>query len=152
MMLSGLMCLLGISFRFMLRQRSFLLNCDRIYQPMVLLRLIWRRLMLPRIFDVHEPCYASMQTSFPNIETFSVAGPKWLSTSSGSVNVIFFSGSRVSEMHAPSFTTTLIEFVNQNRLPVDTLTYFHSTPPIRIDPGTILTDDYSPLDILQGQG
>ncbi|MGB0910429.1 MAG: fused MFS/spermidine synthase [Nitrospirales bacterium] len=96
--------------------------------------------------------YASMQTSFPNIEIFSVAGPKWLSTSSGSVNLIFFSGTRIPEMHDPSFSTTLIEYVNQKRLPVDTLTYFHSTLPIHLDPGIILTDDFSPLDILQGQG
>ena len=96
--------------------------------------------------------FASMQTSFPNIEIYSVAGPKWLSTSSGSVNLIFFSGSGVSQMRDSSFTTRLIEAVNKNRLSDQTLMYFHAMPPIQLDPGIILTDDYSPLDVLQGKG
>ncbi len=96
--------------------------------------------------------FASMQTAFPNIEIFSVAGPEWLPTSSGSVNLLFFSGSGVSQMSKPSFTITLIQAVNEGRLPDETLMYFHATSPIQLDPGIILTDDYSPLDVLQGQG
>ena len=96
--------------------------------------------------------YASMQTAFPNIQIFSVPGPKWLSTSSGSVNLIFFSGTRISQMRDPSFTTTLIEAVNTGRLSDQTLMYFYGTPPIQLDPGIILTDDFSPLDVLQGTG
>ncbi len=99
-----------------------------------------------------EAVFASMQTAFPNIEIFSVPGPEWLSTSSGSVNLLFFSGSGVSQMRDPSYSITLIQAVNEGRLSEQTLMYFHATSPIQLDSGIILTDDFSPLDVLQGHG
>ena len=94
----------------------------------------------------------TMQTSFPDVETYSVVGPTWLSTSSGSVNLIFFAGSPVAHMREDSFESTLAAFVTQNRLPSETLTFFQTAPSVHLEPGITLTDDYSPLDVLQGQG
>ena len=56
-------------------------------------------------------------------------------------------------MHDPKqFQETLIDYVEQNRLPKETLTFFQSNAPVLFDPGIILTDDYSPPDLLQGEG
>ena len=100
-----------------------------------------------------EAIVATLKTSFPVVKAFNVAGPSWLNTRSGSVNVIFFAGAPVSKMHDPKqFHQTLINYVEQNRLPKETLTYFQSNAPVVFDPGIILTDDYSPPDLLQGEG
>ena len=99
-----------------------------------------------------EAVLTTMKTSFPNVETYSVAGPTWLTTSSGSVNLIFFAGSPVARMRDDSFENSLASFVSEKQLPPETLTFFQSAPPIYLKPGITLTDDYSPMDVLQGQG
>ncbi|GJL54571.1 MAG: hypothetical protein NPIRA02_17030 [Nitrospirales bacterium] len=99
-----------------------------------------------------EAVLTTMRTAFPDVETYSVAGPTWLSTSSGSVNLIFFAGSPVVYMNDESFVQTLASFVDQNRLPPETLSFFRSAPSVDLEPGITLTDDFSPLDVLQGQG
>jgi len=95
----------------------------------------------------------TMKTVFPHIEAFSVPGPSWLRTKSGSVNVIFFAGPPVGKLRdREKFQGTLSDFVQQNRLPPETLKYFQAHRPISFEPGIVLTDDYSPMDVLQGQG
>ena len=95
----------------------------------------------------------TMNTVFPNIEAFSVPGPSWLKTTSGSVNVIFFAGPPVEKLRdREQFQDTLNDFIQQNRIPPETLNYFQTHRPISFEPGILLTDDYSPMDVLQGQG
>ena len=100
-----------------------------------------------------EAIGTTLKTAFPHVKAYSVAGPSWLTTSVGSVNVIFFAGDPVSKMNdTKQFRLTLLDYVNRNLLPGETLTFFQSSQPVYFDPGITLTDDFSPLDILQGQG
>ena len=95
----------------------------------------------------------TMHTVFPEIIAFNVPGPSWLRTASGSVNTIFFVGPGVVKMRdSKSFQKLLNNLVQQNRLPTETLTFFQTYSPVSFDPGMTLTDDFSPLDVLQGQG
>ena len=94
----------------------------------------------------------TLQTAFPILETFSVEGPSWLTTRSGSVNLIFFAGAPISKISGSDFGSILQEFVAQGRLPQEVLTFFETHNPTTLGPGVVLTDDYSPLDILQGTG
>ena len=99
-----------------------------------------------------QSIFTTLGTAFSNIETFSVEGPSWLMTRSGSVNLIFFAGASVAKMRDTEFVSTLMNFVNQQQLPVEAMTFFNRHDPIKLEAGTLLTDDYSPLDILQGSG
>jgi len=95
----------------------------------------------------------TMKTVFSEIEAFSVPGPSWLRTKSGSVNIIFFAGPPIVKMRdRVKFQDSLNGLVQQNRLPPETLEYFQAHRPISFDPGITLTDDFSPMDVLQGQG
>lgn len=95
----------------------------------------------------------TMKTVFPEIEAFSVPGPSWLRTKPGSVNLIFFAGLPVGKMRDPEkFQNLLNDFAHQDRMPPETLQYFQAHQPISFEPGMTLTDDFSPMDILQGQG
>jgi spermidine synthase len=95
----------------------------------------------------------TMNTVFPEIEAFNVPGPSWLRTASGSVNTIFFAGPGVIKMRdRKTFQEMLNHLVQQNRLPSETLTFFQTHRPISFEPGITLTDDFSPMDVLQGQG
>ena len=49
-----------------------------------------------------EAIVATLKTSFPVVKAFNVAGPSWLNTRPGSVNVIFFAGAPVSKMQDPN--------------------------------------------------
>ncbi len=96
---------------------------------------------------------STMSTSFPEIKAFNVPGPSWLRTASGSVNTIFFAGPGVIKMRdREAFQELLNTLVQQNRLPVETLTFFQAHHPVSFEPGITLTDDFSPMDVLQGQG
>jgi spermidine synthase len=95
----------------------------------------------------------TLNSIFPDIEAFNVPGPSWLRTAAGSVNTIFFAGSGVIKMRdKDTFRELLNGLVQQNRLPSETLTFFHRQRPVSFEPGITLTDDFSPMDVLQGQG
>jgi spermidine synthase len=94
----------------------------------------------------------TFQSAFPNMEAFSVEGPSWLATRPGSANLIFFAGANASKMRDTRFGQILKDLVDQDRLPPEALMYFSTHSPIDLDTGFTLTDDYSPLDILQGAG
>ena len=95
----------------------------------------------------------TMNASFPEIKAFNVPGPSWLRTASGSVNTIFFAGPGVIKMRdRESFQGLLNTLVQQNRLPKETLTFFQAHAPVSFEAGITLTDDFSPMDVLQGQG
>jgi hypothetical protein len=42
--------------------------------------------------------------------------------------------------------------MNRNQFPPEGFAFFLSQEPVTLPPGDILTDDFSPLDILQGEG
>ncbi len=98
-----------------------------------------------------EAVFTTMGLAFQNITTYGVAGPDWLKTKKGSVNLIFFAGKPVKKMQPPQFVDLLTRFMNQNQFPAEGLEYFLSHTPVPLRPGQILTDDFSPLDLLQGE-
>lgn len=98
-----------------------------------------------------EAVFTTMGLAFENITTYGVAGPDWLKTKKGSVNLIFFAGKPVKKMQASQFVNLLMRSMNQNQFPAEGLEYFLSHTPVPLKPGQILTDDFSPLDLLQGE-
>ncbi len=94
----------------------------------------------------------TMQLSFPEVVTYGVPGPKWLNTKKGSVNLIFFGGKPVPTMRDPHFLDVMARQINRNQFPPEGFAFFISQDPVALAPGDILTDDFSPLDLLQGEG
>ena len=92
-----------------------------------------------------------MGLAFENITIYGVAGPDWLKTKKGSVNLIFFAGKPVERMQSSQFVDILTRSMNRNQFPPEGLEFFLSHAPIVLKPGQILTDDFSPLDLLQGE-
>ena len=98
-----------------------------------------------------EAVFTTMGLAFDNITTYGVAGPDWLKTKKGSFNLIFFAGKPVERMHAPQFVDRLTRSMNRSQFPPEGLGFFLSHVPVSLNPGQILTDDFSPLDLLQGE-
>jgi spermidine synthase len=94
----------------------------------------------------------TMQLAFPEVVTYGVPGPQWLNTKKGSVNLIFFGGKPVQSMRGPYFLDGMARQMNRNQFPPEGFAFFLSQEPVTLPPGDILTDDFSPLDILQGEG
>jgi spermidine synthase len=95
---------------------------------------------------------STMQSAFPEVVAYEVAGPEWLNTKRGSVNLIFFGGKPVGNMRDSHFLDALVRDMNRDRFPPEGLAFFMSQEPVALAPGNILTDDFSPLDLLQGEG
>lgn len=55
-------------------------------------------------------------------------------------------------MRDSSFLDVLVRQMNRDRFPPEGLAFFMSKKPVLLAPGQILTDDFSPLDLLQGEG
>jgi spermidine synthase len=98
-----------------------------------------------------EAVSTTMGLAFENITTYGVAGPNWLKTKKGSVNLIFFAGKPVQRMRSPQFVDMLTRHMNRNQFPPEGLEFFLSHAPVSLNPGQVLTDDFSPLDLLQGE-
>ena len=98
-----------------------------------------------------EAIFTTMGLAFENVTTYGVAGPDWLKTKKGSVNLIFFAGKPVENMKSPQFLDMLTRHMNRNKFPPEGLGFFLSHAPVSLNPGQILTDDFSPLDLLQGE-
>jgi SAM-dependent methyltransferase len=98
-----------------------------------------------------EAIFTTMGLAFDNITTYGVAGPDWLKTKKGSVNLIFFAGQPVERMRDPQFVERLTRSLNRNQFPAEGLQFFLSHTPVLLGLGQILTDDFSPLDLLQGE-
>jgi len=94
----------------------------------------------------------TMKIAFPEVVTYGVAGPEWLHTKKGSVNLIFFGGKPVHIMRDSRFLDVVTRQMNRDRFPPEGLAFFMSQEPVVLAPGDILTDDFSPLDLLQGEG
>ena len=98
-----------------------------------------------------EAVHTTMGLAFDNITTYGVAGPDWLKTKKGSVNLIFFAGKPVELMQDSQFVDRLTRSMNRGQFPPEGLGLFLSHTPVELKPGQILTDDFSPLDLLQGE-
>ena len=66
-----------------------------------------------------EAVVSTMTTSFPYIETFSIAGPTWLRTKKGSPNLIFFAATKPLNMRSSNFVNAAIELLNLGKMPVE---------------------------------
>ena len=99
-----------------------------------------------------EAVVATMKTSFPYVETFSIPGPSWLRTKQGSTNLIFFAGTQPISLRSEKFATVAIGLLNSGQLPHEVLSFLNDAEGPSWKPGLILTDDFSPFDILQGSG
>ncbi|RMH06005.1 MAG: hypothetical protein D6704_08165, partial [Nitrospirae bacterium] len=102
-----------------------------------------------------EAIRSTMKTAFPLVEVFGVAGPSWLKTKPGAVNLIFFARREGSSptMQTEAFRAMASKLVMQGKLPPEVLVLLTTARPNQTTewkPGIILTDDFSPLDILQG--
>ncbi|MDR4494076.1 MAG: fused MFS/spermidine synthase [Nitrospirales bacterium] len=94
---------------------------------------------------------STMRLAFPEVVAYGVAGPDWMKTKRGSMNLIFFGGTPVASMNGADFMSLVSGSLNQNRFPAEGVAFFGSQSPLELDPGLILTDDFSPLDLLQGE-
>jgi len=99
-----------------------------------------------------EAVVSTMKTAFPHVESFSIPGPSWLRTKKGSANVIFFAASNPLNMRSPEFANATIELLNQGKMPHEVFAFLTSAESPHWQPGLILTDDFSPFDILLGSG
>jgi hypothetical protein len=68
------------------------------------------------------------------------------------VNLIFFGGKPVPAMRDLHYLDVLARQMNRDRFPPEGFAFFMSHEPVVLAPGEILTDDFSPLDLLQGEG
>lgn len=93
----------------------------------------------------------TLRTVFPLIESFSTQGP-WQTRYPGAENLIFFAGAPVSGMRQPQFTARVNNLVAQRRLPMELPGLLASRREREWPPGIVLTDDFSPFDLLVGTG
>jgi spermidine synthase len=98
-----------------------------------------------------EAVFTTMGLAFENITAYGVAGPDWLNIKKGSFNLIFFAGKPIERMQNPQFVDRLTRSMNRNEFPPEGLQYFLSHTPVPLKSGQILTDEFSPPDLLQGE-
>ena len=75
-----------------------------------------------------------------------------LCTKLGSVNLIFFAGLDPLSMDSDEFSLATITLLNQGKMPPEVLSFLNSAKAPDWNSCPILTDDFSPFDILQGSG
>jgi len=92
----------------------------------------------------------TLRTVFPVIESFAVKGP-WKTNTPGAANLIFFTGSGVSDMTSPEFLEAVGAFVADGRLPSGVLSALAQRRVADASQGVILSDDYAPYDLLVGR-
>ncbi len=105
---------------------------------------------LNRIRD--EAMLSTLKTSFAIVETFRVVGPAWLNTRPGSANLIVFASSHQLNMRTQEFVSKARGMVVEGKLPGEVLMLLSQSEDSGWKPGLILTDDFSPVDVLQGSG
>ncbi len=99
-----------------------------------------------------EAIVATIKTSFPHLTSFNVKGPPWLPTKPGSANLIFFASMEPIDIQSVEFREKVQTLVLKGKIPAEVQTLLTTSPIEHWKPGLILTDDFSPLDILQGSG
>jgi spermidine synthase len=93
----------------------------------------------------------TLRTVFPLIESFSAKGP-WQTRYPGAENLIFYAGTPVSRMRQPEFTLRVNDLLAQRRLPMELPGLLATRREHEWPPGIVLTDDFSPFDLLIGSG
>lgn len=97
-----------------------------------------------------EAVVATLRSVFPVIESFGVRGSLKTKTVD-SENLIFFAGSRVSDMNQPEFFSRVAEMAAKRLLPVEALNLLDARFQKQWHEGVLLTDDYAPFDLLIGR-
>jgi spermidine synthase len=90
----------------------------------------------------------TMKQSFPVIDTYAVKGP-WPSNTEAE-NLLFFAGLPIELQSNRDFPTKVARLVESQRLPTEALALLHTRRTTPWEPGTVLTDDYAPYDLLLG--
>jgi hypothetical protein len=90
----------------------------------------------------------TMKQAFPVIDTYAVKGP-WPSNTRAE-NLLFFAGLPVERQNETGFQTNVAHLVQVQRLPTEALALLHTRRTTPWGPGTVLTDDYAPYDLLIG--
>jgi spermidine synthase len=98
--------------------------------------------------DRAQAVVETMKRSFPVIETYAVKGP-WPSSSKAE-NLLFFAGEPVERHEIPVFAEKIAALVAQQRLPSEAIALLATRRAQSWQPGTVLTDDYAPYDLLMG--
>ncbi|HEU4503750.1 MAG TPA: fused MFS/spermidine synthase [Nitrospira sp.] len=98
--------------------------------------------------DRAQAVVETMKRSFPVIETYAVKGP-WPSSSKAE-NLLFFAGEPVERHGIPVFAEKIAALVAQQRLPSEAIALLATRRAQPWEPGTVLTDDYAPYDLLMG--
>ena len=66
--------------------------------------------------------------------------------------LIFFAASKPLNMRSQDFANTTTELLNKGKMPPEVFSFLASVGYPEWQPGQILTDDFSPFDILLGSG
>jgi spermidine synthase len=90
----------------------------------------------------------TMKESFPVIETYAVKGP-WPSNTQAE-NLLFFAGQPIDRHGPAEFAMKVATLVEQQRLPSEAIALLATRRIESWEPGSVLTDDYAPYDLLIG--
>ena len=96
-----------------------------------------------------EAVVSTLKTVFPVFESYGVKGP-WKTSNPEAQNFIFFAGRRAPSMTDPAFVQRVAQWMQERRLPPETLTLLASRRTADWPTGTVLTDDFAPFDLLIG--
>ncbi len=91
----------------------------------------------------------TLRTSFPTVESFAVKGP-WRAHQTTAENLIFLGGSPIDTMSYDQIVSRIQTQVEARRLPPEATTLLATRRAKPWPTGLILTDDYTPYDLLVG--
>lgn len=92
----------------------------------------------------------TLQTVFPQVESFGVKGP-WGGSDSRAENLLFFAGPSLETMRQPGFLDDVTRLTQQGRLPYEARHLLETRLDRHWAGGIVLTDDYAPYDLLIGR-
>jgi spermidine synthase len=92
----------------------------------------------------------TLRTVFPLVESYAVKSP-FKSRTPDAANLLFFAGTPVSHMDAPSFLDHVTGLIMDRKLPVEALSLLQGKVSKPWPPGRTLTDDFAPFDLLIGR-
>jgi spermidine synthase len=91
----------------------------------------------------------TMKTAFPTVEAFGVKGP-WRAHQTTAENLIFFGGAPIEQMSFDELVARIHTHVEAHRMPPEAVGLLAARRTQAWAPGLILTDDYTPYDLLVG--
>lgn len=93
---------------------------------------------------------ATLRTTFPVLETFSVKGP-WKSTQGHSRNLIFMAGAPVERQPLDEIRRRGEQLIAARRMPIEAQELWGTRREQPWPAGAVLTDDFAPYDLLIGR-